>query len=273
MVHWFTGKKIVLWLPDVYYVPENLKGWTRFVDRIIEPFLLRAVDTALVTCKPTQDYYQERYRLKTTVLPHSVDLNKYTGLQQPALQGKKDTDILFTGSISVAQLGAILDMVRVVNEFPKLCARLIVASPVPSHILEEMGIAGPRVVCKQADREYIRVLQRSSDIQFLPLAFECHGMIHRTIVRTASPSKLPEYLAAGRPILVYAPTDSYYAQYACEDGFGLVVDQPDPGLLHQAILKLQGDASLREQLVVNARRTAKKHHDSAKVSAQLQQLL
>jgi glycosyltransferase involved in cell wall biosynthesis len=273
LMHWITGKKIVLWLPDVYYIPENLKGWTRFVGRIIEPFLLRAVDTALVTGGPTQDYYQERYGLKTTVLLHSVDLNKYTGFQQPARQEKKVTDILFTGSVTLAQRGAILDMVRVVNEFPELDARLIVVSIESPHSLEEMGIAGPRVVCRQADREYIRVLQRSSDIHFLPLAFECHGMNHRIIVRTASPSKLPEYLAAGRPILVYAPPDSYYARYAREEGFGLVVDQPDPDLLHQAILKLQSDTSLCEQLVSNARRVAKEHHNSVKVSFQLQNLL
>ena len=92
-------------------------------------------------------------------------------------------------------------------------------------------------------------------------------------MRTASPSKLPEYLAAGRPILVYAPSHSYYAKYAGEHKFALVVDHPDLDMLHQAILKLKYDESLCKRLIANARRVAREHHDSAKVSAQLQEML
>lgn len=167
-----------------------------------------------------------------------------------------------------------MDMVRIVNDFPELNTRLIIASIESPHRLEEMGItAGPRVVCMQANREEIPALQQSSDIIFLPLAFESQGMNHSTIVRTASPSKLPEYLAAGRPILVYAPSYSYYARYARQERFGLVVDQPDPDLLRQAIINLKNDKSLCEELATNARRVAKEHHDSVKVSFQLQNLL
>ena len=129
------------------------------------------------------------------------------------------------------------------------------------------------MVIRQANREEIPALQQSADILFLPFSFPIHGYNHLSILRTASPSKLPEYLAAGRPILVYAPAYTYYSRYARQEGFGLVVDQPDLDLLREALIKLKNDQSLCVELTENARRVAEKYHDSAKVSDTLQKIL
>ena len=275
IMHWLTGKKVVMWLPDLYYVPEvSYARWERILKRYLEPFLLRRINTVLVTGEATRDYYKEKYGINTRVLPHSVDLSKYSKFQFSAISDKKTIDILYTGSVTLAQHGAIMDIIKIINDFPELNARLIIASIESPDQLRGMGIAdGPRVVCIRANREEIPALQQSSDIIFLPLAFENHGMNHSTIVRTASPSKLPEYLAAGKPILVYAPPFSYYSQYAKQEGVGLVVDQHDPDLLYKAVFKLIGDQSLRQRLSENALRVAGEHHDSVKISTSLQQVL
>lgn len=274
IMHRLTGKKVVLWLPDVYYVPENLKGWTRSLDRIIEPFLLRAVDTVLVTAEPTQEYYKDKYGIETKVLPHSAEINKYNKPTRQSYHGKIIRDIIYTGGFTIAQQGPIIDLVNIISEFPDLDIRFILYAIEPSYRVEEMGISsGPRIVIRQAERDRIPALQQSADILFLPFSFPDHGYSHHTILRTASPSKLPEYLAAGRPILVYAPDYTYYSRYARREGFGLVVDQPDSNLLREAIIKLKNDHSLCEELAANARRVAKEYHDAVKVSAILQNII
>ena len=83
---------------------------------------------------------------------------------------------------------------------------------------------------------------------------------------------MPEYLAAGRPILVHAPSYSYVANYARKEGFGLVVDRLDSGLLRRAILDLKHDAKLCHRLVTNAKKVAKKH-DAAILSQKLHNIL
>ena len=272
LMHWLTGKKIVLWLPDLYCVPELTRpNWAQSINRLIEPFLLRAMDLVLVTAKPTQEYYKEKYNLNTDILAHSVDLTRYD--LQHSHPSANVTRILFTGTVEPCNQGSILDMIKVITELPEFDMELAIVSPNVSKQLEEIGMKNHRVTCMRAKREEIPALQQSADILFLPLCFEEHGYRYPSIVQTASPSKLPEYLAAGRPILVYAPAQSYYARYARQEGFALVVDQPDLEQLRQAIIELQGDKALRQQLVVNARRVAMEHHDSAKVSAQLQYLL
>ena len=129
-----------------------------------------------------------------------------------------------------------------------------------------MGIAGERVTCRFAHKSEIPSIQRDADILFLPLAFDSP---YPDLIKTASPSKMPEYLAAGRPILIHAPEYSYIAHYARERGFGMVVDRPDPEELKRALLLLLEDESLRKRVVLNALKTVQ-NHDARKVSGRLQ---
>lgn len=274
IMHWLTGKKIALWLPDLYYVPENsTTGWTQTVDRFIEPFLLKKVDTVLVTSEATQKYYKEKYGIDTEVLPHSVDIKKYSPQMEDGHSPNKTTKILFTGTVEPCNFGPLLDMIKVVNENPELNLEFSIISNNLSKDLKEICEKNHRISYGRANREEIPALQKSAGMLFLPLSFEEHGYRYPSIVRTASPSKLPEYLIAGRPILVYAPTESYYAEYARQQDFALIVDKPDYNALRCAILEFLNNPDLQYRLVTAAKKTAKEYHDAKKVSAQLQSLL
>ena len=87
-------------------------------------------------------------------------------------------------------------------------------------------------------------------------------------VRTVFSTKLLEYLLAGRPILVFAPRDSFHAISARERGWGLVVDEDDPQALANGIVKLLTDQPLCERLVAGALAEAKRR-DACEVGRQL----
>jgi glycosyltransferase involved in cell wall biosynthesis len=65
-----------------------------------------------------------------------------------------------------------------------------------------------------------------------------------------------ELLAAGRPILVHAPRDSFIAWYFTQHRCGLVVDKDDPAELAQGIDLLLSDGELRASLAKAARERA-----------------
>lgn len=273
-IHWLTGKKIAIWLPDLYYVPDSSReGWTKSMDRLMEPFMLKSMDMVFVTGEPTRDYYRKKYGIDTVLLPHTVDIGKYNKMSRRIKKNNSVTKIIFTGTLGDAQPSGILDLLTIAREFPELNIKLNVITNTSPDQAKTMGIKGENVTVSRAKRSEIPGLQVSADILFLPLAFKEHGYHHFTIVRTASPSKLPEYLAAGRPIIVYAPSDSYYAKYAKKEGFGLVVDKPDLNLLREAIIELKNNRSLCERLVKNARRVAIEYHDAEKLSSKLQYFL
>jgi glycosyltransferase involved in cell wall biosynthesis len=113
-------------------------------------------------------------------------------------------------------------------------------------------------------------IQQEADLLFLPLAFNSP---YPEIVRTAAPGKMGEYLAARRPILVQAPSDSFIAWYFRHHECGLVVDEDDPARLAQALTLILTDAGLRERLSERAWERAKVDFDLNKARAQFAALI
>ena len=270
LLHWITKKPLIVYLFDIYYSHNRFgPGWSTLFMRLMEPVLLRSANTIIVTGEPTQKYYKNKYNVDSIILPHSVDLERYKSNKGSIIDGKGETRIVFTGEVSVAQLDSIRNMIETIDTFNELKAVIVIVANTSKENLESLGIKGSNVIVTHANREEIPLLQQGADILFLPLSFNWQNP---EIIKTASPSKMPEYLAAGRPILVHAPSYSYVANYARQEGFGLVVDKPDTNLLRQAILDLKTDAALRNRLVASAKRTARKH-DSVRLSKKLHSFL
>jgi glycosyltransferase involved in cell wall biosynthesis len=98
----------------------------------------------------------------------------------------------------------------------------------------------------------------SADILFLPYSF-LNGS--RDAVETAFPSKTADYLAAGRPILVFGPKYSSLVRYASEQGFAEVVDEFSPVALAEGIGKITRSPLYREQLASRALEVFSANHD------------
>ena len=96
--------------------------------------------------------------------------------------------------------------------------------------------------------------QNSADILFIPFSFHCSVP---EIVKTSAPGKFGDYLASGRPILAHLPADSFVSWYLRTYDCGVVVDEDDPEVLKNAILRLINDIGMTARLVENARIRAK----------------
>jgi glycosyltransferase involved in cell wall biosynthesis len=85
------------------------------------------------------------------------------------------------------------------------------------------------------------------------------------VVETSFPSKIAEYLAAGLPILVHAPSYSTVARYCREHSCGLVVDEANEDSLRDALMRLATDPVLTQTLSANALDIARERHDARKI--------
>lgn len=92
--------------------------------------------------------------------------------------------------------------------------------------------------------------------------------------RLSISTKIPQYMAAGRPILAYGPDTLSSIAYVARTGAGLAVtkDGDVQGLLNEA-RRLVGQADLRAQLGEAGRNTASEHHDAAHERQRLMALL
>jgi glycosyltransferase involved in cell wall biosynthesis len=98
----------------------------------------------------------------------------------------------------------------------------------------------------------------SADILLLPYSFLESS---RGAVETAFPSKTADYLAAGKPILVFGPKYSTVVRYASEEGFAEIVDEFSPVALASSIQRIAFSRSYRETLATRALEVFSANHD------------
>ncbi|MHB8469202.1 MAG: glycosyltransferase family protein [Gaiellaceae bacterium] len=244
-------KPLVVYFMDVYV--EGLPRGRR-VARAIERLVARRASAALAMSAPHREHLEARLRgVPVYEVPHP-----YEPLEAEPVAVEGTPAIVFTGAVYDAQADAVRRLIEALDDerLRASGACVNIFSQAREEELARWGVrASGQVRIRRVSRAQARGAQRAADILFLPMAFDGN----RDVTRTASPGKLPEYLAAGRPILVHAPAEAYIACYAREQGFAEVVDERDVRGLAGAVAQLAGDDLRREELVAAARATLERH--------------
>jgi glycosyltransferase involved in cell wall biosynthesis len=116
----------------------------------------------------------------------------------------------------------------------------------------------------------IPAILASADGLILPLNFDVQSV---QFARYSMPTKTPEYMVSGTPVLVYAPPGLALTEYAQEHQWGYVVADQGVEPLKRAILHMMSDQSLRERLGRCAQALAVDRHDATRVRDAFRQAL
>ena len=119
-------------------------------------------------------------------------------------------------------------------------------------------------------REDYLSAMKAADLLLLPVNFS-----EKTInfIRYSMPTKVPEMMQSGVPILVYGPSEVAQVNYAIESGWGYIVNERSIEKVVAAIRKLSVDSILRNQLVGKARLLTSERHDIKTLRTQFQSAL
>lgn len=224
--------------------PERRRFAERWERRIVahaaavivpNEFLAREVETSLGA--------------RTAIVHNACVIADEVGAPPPA---EDPASIVYTGAVYAANHDSFQNLVASLSLLGK-AARVDIYTAQPAAALETAGIVGPVTRHDHMPAEDIRRVQTNADVLFLPLAFESP---YPSLIRTSSPGKMGEYLAAGRPILVHAPPDSFVADYFSRHGCGVVVDRRDPEELARRLGELLADDALRRRVSAAARERA-----------------
>lgn len=162
--------------------------------------------------------------------------------------------IVFSGQIYEAMSDAVINLMSALTDPGLDDVELHYYGPQTISDLNAIGVRG-RIVCHPfVPPPDIYRVQREADALFLPLAFE--GSL-KDLIYSSSTTKLADYLASGRPIIVHTPPGAFPAWYARRHECGLVVDTPDPKALAKAIQLLRTDAALGHRLGGRGRERAR----------------
>ncbi len=266
----WAGIPFVPWLFDDY--AHQWTGPFRRVARRFEPAVFRRSRGAIAPNEFLQAEYARRHGVAAALVRNPCPMPDLEALDRggTVFEGG-GTRIVYTGAVYRAHYDAFRNLVAAMRLIARPDARLHIFTAQTAAELAEAGISGPQVVLHShiAQSEVPRVL-RQATVLFLPLAFDSPIP---EVVRTSSPGKTGEYLAAGRPILVHAPADSFVSWYFRANGCGVVADRGEPEPLADAIARLLSDAELRAQLSRGARRAAERDFDVVTIRAVFESVL
>ena len=223
--------------------------------------ILRAARSVWSISPSLAEEFRQRFGVESRVMAHCVDVSAYSRGRHGERARAEDFRLLYTGTIYGAQAGALRNTLRAIQTDQDRRMELWVYTNERAEALAAFGIHGPGLyVQRQVPVEAMPELLGTADALVLPLSFDDD---QRAIVETALPTKTADYLASGVPLLVHAPPYASISRLARAEGWGLVVDDPDPQCLYSSLRRLGDDAALRRDLVDRALQMAAVRHDIA----------
>jgi len=254
-----SGKPYIMFMSDLYKENSFSGVWKIFVS-LRERIFFRYARTIITFSEEVCDMYKVQYgkNLPCEVIRQSLD-KKPVPLKETS-SPKNYAEIIFTGNIYWAQQESLENMIKAVDTIDDINLRFTIYAPdVPKtteNALTKHNLKGKTKITS-ASYEKIPNIQSSADILFLPLSWYTKN---ESIVRTAIPYKLIEYMVAGKPILIHAPFGSFVNKYAQKNNFALVVEENNIESLQSAVRKLLLDKEYAKKLAETALATFLKNH-------------
>ncbi|MDT5294362.1 MAG: hypothetical protein QOJ76_1242 [Acidobacteriota bacterium] len=230
---------------DHYSYREWREPARRFWARRLEPWLMKNAARVIVPNEVLCDDLRQRFGIEPAVIYNSFDLAPYRDAngEPPAetLEG-----IVYTGDIYEAHYDAFRNLLAALERLGREDLSLHAYTPRAAEELAQAGLRGRLVRHAPRSPAEIPRIQRGARLLFLPLAFNSP---YPELVRTSATTKMGEYMAARRPVVVHAPADSFVAWYFRRHGCGVVVDRDDPAALADAIGRVLADEGRQSEMV------------------------
>jgi glycosyltransferase involved in cell wall biosynthesis len=193
-------------------------------------------------------HYQKKYGITTKLLPHTI---LDSDLEEGKLSFKRDftKTALFTGTVSKVMNQDALNVFSKATQLLPEEIKVIMCTSTTHELFSRIGIDSSKWDIKWMSRMEVQDLQTRVGVLFAPLSHENGGMDE---IRTVFSTKLLEYLVSGRPIIIFAPKNSFHSISATEGNWALVINENNSEDLAKGINKLIGDIELQENLVNNA---------------------
>jgi len=242
--------------------------------------LLRSCSARLAVSDAMADAYLTRYRLRFEVFANGVDVTAWAAAPTATPASRADSPrvlrprrLVYVGRIGRANASSLHEVA--------VAAGLLRGADTPV----TFDIYSPDDTTDEARRlalepavglhgriahEAVPATLASADLLVLPLD---HDRRKAAYARFSMPTKAVEYMASGRPILVYAPASHALALDARDKGWAEVIGASDPALVAAAVGRLLADPKRCAALGAAARALAAERHDLSEIRARFRDVM
>lgn len=270
------GLPLVLHCMDDFAEGHYRAGWSKALDGYLfrREFnrLMQSASGVIAICKEMAQEYQTRYKRPVTWIDMPADVSAYEKIRRTNWTQGNEFKIRYGGRVGwgiqscIAEMAIavhelrqeghpiIFDIVRTnTTELPEACLRadgVRVLPPQPlSQVPNALAQADALLVCYDFDQQSYRE------------------------ARFSMPSKLPECMASGTPVIVFGPAGLPVVEYARHQQWGVVIDSNNIQVVKDALRQLMRSEAARERFGTMASELAERNHSAHAVSQQLNRIL
>jgi glycosyltransferase involved in cell wall biosynthesis len=253
---------------------SRVTGW--LVEALSRVVLHRAAHIYSVSAE-MQHYLKSRFGVNSELqLPATEPSGGGISERAPLGSARAQPVIVYAGSINELvedSLRFFAEMIRAgkLTESGQPAAQLRVHTFLSGKKLREWGWEHPAIsVQPWVSQSELHSALESADLLLLPFSF---SESTKYAVERSFPSKTADYLASGRPILVFGPRYSTVVRYAAEQGFAEIVDKCSPDALERGVRKMLSSPAYRSELVAKSLAVFAKNHDIQRQRSEFYSLL
>ena len=204
-------------------------------------------------------------------VPHYAFMNPVQLGPEITCSKNKCVTIGYVGGLHLSRHANLMEASKVVNELNSQghCVKLQVWSP-----KADMAQYGSALESAGAQCGSLAADEVADQIGKLDIALHVESFLRdeARYTRLSVSTKIPQYLAAGLPIIAFGPPSAASCQYIVENRCGIGVGETGQ-TLKDAILKLINSDSLRALYSKNGRSLARERHDAEKERKRFSELL
>ncbi|MCS3060082.1 hypothetical protein [Bacteroides salyersiae] len=230
--------------------------WRRKYDKDFRHIMDRA-SGLLSICQYMTDEYKRMYGKTYYPFHNPVDLAEWQALSVQPKYAEDQMSILYVGKINNDTTPCLLDMSKVVEELNAKGGSFVFDIYSPDYNSKAYLFEGKNDIhaFPPIAHEDIPSVMKSYSSLFLPLGFSKQS---RSYVRLSMPTKLTEYLASGKPTILYCPKEIALAKYLSDKDCTIMCTMEREDVLREAVSKLQ-DKNVYNHLVKNSLALAAEH--------------
>lgn len=221
-------------------------------------------------CDAMSIEYEARYGKKFQAFHNPVDLQEWASASSSL---HEPSTVLYMGKISkeIAKcLVSVAECIQGIKRKYNLDMKLVIYSKDADMYMKTLRKLGNVDVNSAIPRAKLLRQIKDASILFLPVSFRKQISNY---YKLSFPTKMPEYMVSGVPILIWAPEDIALSRYALETQSACVVTSQNPQDLGKAIFSLATNAKMRVELSRKANQIAISSFNADNIRSEFRQIL
>lgn len=255
LAHRVSGLPLAAYLHD-FMVEANTSGYLGALARWLQPRVFRRAHPLWVISDGMRDHLKGAYGVTSRTLSHAYNEPIPNDLSRTAFP-TGGLRLFFSGAVYAANAASLARIARAVARLPR--TRLTVFGPNSPELLRRHGLVGPHVRTGfLAERAELLRFMQTQDVFVSCLSWPDESWFGRQELAAIFSTKLPEYLAQGRPILVHCPEHYFLACFFRTHECGWIVSERSEDAVLDTLREIDEDVHIRERRCRNALEVARR---------------